>query len=164
MWHFDPFTLREVVDDREAAMRQLSRAQGGDKVWLLRVLGRLDEARKVGEELLEAASDPYRPLLLLADVLRAQLDYDGARSLQERALLVCDGNRRREATARQHIGKRLFDEGRYAAAVEAFEAALALREADGDAELIASSTLALSRARELARLANTASPAEEGLA
>lgn len=149
-WHFDPVTLREVVDDREGALRELTRAEGGDRVWLLRLLGRVDEARSLGEELLAAAADPFRPLLLLADVLCAQQDYDGARSLQERALLLCPENRRREATVRQHIGKRLFDQGSYEAAAQAFAAALALREADGDLDLIASSTLALSRARTVA--------------
>src|SRR5918997_5421138 len=132
MWHFDPVTLREAVDDRAAALHQLSRAEGGDRVWLLRLLGRLDEARQLGEQLLEVAADPYRPLLLLADVLCAQQDFDRARSLQEQALLLCQGDQRREATARQHAGKRLFDQGSYTAAAEAFATALTFRREDGD--------------------------------
>jgi Flp pilus assembly protein TadD len=56
----------------------------------------------------------------------------------------------REAVARQHWGKCLFEQERYAEAVEQFDAALRLRQAAGDApDLLRSSAIALRRAREL---------------
>ena len=55
------------------------------------------------------------------------------------------------AVACQHAGKSKFDQGRYAEAAELFARALALRQAGGDPDLIASSQLALAVAR--ARLA-----------
>ncbi|MBO0841420.1 MAG: hypothetical protein J2O49_11435 [Sciscionella sp.] len=55
-WHVDPLTLREVVDDRAELERRLVDAAPADRVWLLRVLGRLDDALTLGQRLLRERS------------------------------------------------------------------------------------------------------------
>jgi tetratricopeptide (TPR) repeat protein len=52
-----------------------------------------------------------------------------------------------EHYALQHLGKTLADAGRRAEALEALEHALALRRADEDSELVASTEAALARLR-----------------
>jgi tetratricopeptide (TPR) repeat protein len=146
-WHIDPETLREVVDDREALEQQLVKASPLDQVWMLRILGRLSEAERIGREQLDAATDRWRPLLLLADVRRWQGSLDEATSLQDEAAALADSPARR-ATTNQHIGKRLMESGDAEAAAENFQRALDLREAVGAAsDVIESSRAALRRAR-----------------
>lgn len=41
-WHIDPDTLREVVDDRGQLEDDLSTATPADRVWLLRLLERVE--------------------------------------------------------------------------------------------------------------------------
>ena len=150
-WHIDPETLRDHSDDPEALAVEVETADRADRVWMLRRLGLLDEARTEGIALLGMANDRFRPLLLLADVYRWLDCYDIAAQLQREALTLSAGTRR-EAVARQHIGKRLFDEGRYSEAASEFELALSLRkEAEASADLIESSRLARSRAVELSQ-------------
>ncbi|MBC7292295.1 MAG: tetratricopeptide repeat protein [Actinotalea sp.] len=149
-WHIDPTTLREVVTDEALLRAQLTEAPAADRVWLLRLLGDLAASAREGEQVLDAAADRFRPLLLLAHTLQWQGRWRDAGRLQKEALLLAD-TPGREATARQHIGKRLVDEGRYAEAAEQFAVALRLRQAAGAGEdLVASSRMALVRAQALA--------------
>ncbi len=146
-WHIDPETLREVVDDREALEQQLVTARPLDQVWMLRILGRLSEAERLGREQLESATDRWRPLLLLADVRRWQGSLDEAAVLQDEAAGLAESPTRR-ATTSQHIGKRLLESGDAEAAAEHFQRALDLREAAGAVNgVIESSRAALRRAR-----------------
>lgn len=147
-WRIDPVTLREVVDDPAALEELLDSGAPGDRVWALRVLGRLDDARREGEALI-ASDGGFRALLLFADVLSVKGEFTAASALQERATALAD-TPARQALALQHTGKRLFDEKRYAEAAERFRSALALRERHGAAaEAIASSRFALARAESL---------------
>lgn len=150
-WHIDPTTLREVVDDREALLAELESAGPVDRGWLLRVLGRGAEAAEEGERLLGAAAPDdgvWRVLLLVAHAHHWQGDHDRAAKLQDAAATLADSPGRRATTA-QHVGTRLLDHGRVHEALAAFEEAVRLREALGDAATLRSSRLAATRAREV---------------
>jgi tetratricopeptide (TPR) repeat protein len=145
-WHLDPRTLREVVDDRPALEAVLGVASPTDRVWLLRVLGRVEAAVAEGDFLL-AGSPDWRDVLVVAHAHHWRGNFARAAELQSRALAIA-GSPERLATTRQHIGKRLFDEGRIGEALLEFEAALALRTLLGS-ELVESSRKAARRARQL---------------
>ncbi len=146
-WHLDPVTLRETVDDRAALEYERGVAAPVDRSWLLRVLGRSRAAVVEGQLLLTTAEDPWRLLLLVAHAHHWLGEWVEAARLQDDALRRAV-NTPREATTRQHIGKRLLDEGRGAEAVVQLVLALQLREAAGvDADLVRSSRAALLRAR-----------------
>ncbi len=98
------------------------------------------------------ADDPEQPRLLAlrADCLRDLGDVDAARQQYERLVARFAGSDR-EAVLVQHLGKTFFVAGRYTEAADCFGRALVLRRSSGaDASLIASSKLALARARQLA--------------
>jgi tetratricopeptide (TPR) repeat protein len=96
------------------------------------------------------ASDPTHPRLLAlqADCLRDCGDVAAARAQYE-GLVAAHVGTEREAAMVQHLGKTLFVARDYAAAADCFARALELRDRIGDAELIASSRLALDRRRKL---------------
>lgn len=146
-WHLDPVTLREVVDDHAALEHELDVAAPVDRIWLLRVLGRSRDAVAEGRRLLPIAEDPWRPLLLVAHAHHWLREWTEAAQLQDQALQRAIGTAR-EATTRQHIGKRLLDEGRGPEAVVQLVLALQLRETAGaDPALVTSSRDAVHRAR-----------------
>jgi tetratricopeptide (TPR) repeat protein len=148
-WHIDPLTLREVVDNEEGMRELLGSVNELDAVWILRVLGELPEALRRARAALVSNPDTSRAAVLLADILVAGGQFGEAEKLHAKALDIERGTRR-EATVRQHSGKRLFDQSRYAEAQEQFQIALDLRRAENAAEsLIRSSELALARVREL---------------
>ena len=150
LWHIDHATLRDVCNDAVALEAELATAEPLERIWMLRLLGRLDEAREEGIAALRKSSDRFRPLLLLADVYRWLDSFDIAAPLQREALNLAVGTQR-EPVARQHIGKRLFDEGRYKEAAEQFRLALDMRIALSKPDsLVDSSRMALVRAQELA--------------
>lgn len=145
-WHIDPVTLRDVADDRPALEAALIDAAPPDRVFLLRILGRVDQAIAEGEKLLAGACD-WRTLLLVAHAYEWNGEFARAAALQRRALALAD-TPSRLATTQQHIGKRLFDEGLYGKALLKFEEALATRTLI-DPELARSSQVAVDRVHEL---------------
>lgn len=138
----------EDAGDREAAL-----AAHGAMSDAFRMLGQLDPAVRHGEEAVELARALDRPkslaanLIRLATALQYRNQHDEAEPLfaEGRALAAKVGVL--EDYALQHHGKSLAEQGKWAEAIACFERALALREAKGDAALIASTREALDEAR-----------------
>lgn len=148
---YDPETLREQVDQHECAERLLE-IEGQrslpallERVWLLKVLGRLDEAMALSDESVRVA----RMAGTRMDVLRARvlhatvLQYRGAYSAADHELATCaneaegQGWIRIAAFAYQHQGRNAFDAADFDRARESFKQALFLRREAGasDADL-----------------------------
>ncbi|MEB3220446.1 MAG: tetratricopeptide repeat protein [Candidatus Sericytochromatia bacterium] len=136
---------REERDTELAALGALADAY--------RLLGRLDEAVRHGEEAVALARALERPKSLVSNLIRlaTALQYRQAHAdaeplfLEARALAASLGLL--EDFALQHHGKSLAEQGRWDEAIAALEQALALREARQDASLVASSSEALAEAR-----------------
>ena len=109
IWRLDPLTLQEVVLDPRALQDRLEGCPAPERIWILQVLGRLEEAACEGEALLTAAANRFHPLLALARVYQRQYRWHEAARLHEEALRLAR-TRAREATVRHEIGRRLFDE------------------------------------------------------
>lgn len=149
LWRVDPSTLREVVIDRPAMLARVVEAPPTEQVWMLTVLGQLDEASRAGETILREAQNRYRPLLLLAYVRIHQFDWTGAAALHEEALQLAR-TPIREAGVRDQIGRRLFEQALYRDAANEFQWAADLRGVYGGSEAAVSrSLLARDRARAL---------------
>jgi tetratricopeptide (TPR) repeat protein len=133
-----------VLDDPAEAERYLEyiadrtdlRARG-ERVALLRLLGRLDEAEREGRQAYEVALREGAPrhqvaaLIRLAHVIQWQRNWNRADELFGNAI---ERARRLDdplmlALAYQHAGRNHVDQGRLPEAVAAFRGALALREA-----------------------------------
>jgi hypothetical protein len=150
LWATDPTTLRDIVLDRDAIVRRLQVCSALERVWLLGLLGRSDNAAEQGQALLARAVKKFRPLLVLARVCQGQYRWQEAARLQEEALRLA-GRPEREAYARHQIGRRLFEEARYRDAAAEFEWARDLFRSSGSGRnLIEASEQAMLRARELA--------------
>lgn len=149
IWHTDPVTLRDVVLDRVAMEARLSQCPALERIWILCLLDRPEEAIREGNKLLEASADPLWPLLLLAQAYRRQYSWHEAARLQEEALCLAH-TRAREALVRRQIGLRLFDEARFRDAAAELEWARDLYRSAGQREHLAQACQqALDRAREL---------------
>lgn len=149
VWWTGPVTLWDVVLDREAMEARLTMCPALERVWILGLLDRTQEAIAEGQELLDALPDRLRPLLVIAQAYQRQYSWHDAARLQEEALrLAC--TRAREALVRHQIGRRLFDEARYREAAAEFEWARDLYRSTGQREhLVQACHWALERAREL---------------
>jgi tetratricopeptide (TPR) repeat protein len=175
--------LRQVPIDAEnleaavnAATTRLTRieAAGSSQVALdllgyvgngLRILGRLDQAVMHLERAVALARRLNRPkaevanLIRLGEAHRNADDYAAAepcfRAALDRIRDERDDLRAYENFALQHLGKCLIDAGRAVEAISCLERALALRHAKGDADLIASTEVALAQARDAAGLGPT---------
>lgn len=151
IWRTDPVTLRDIVLDRDAMEARLDWCPSLERVWILCLLDRTQEAITEGQELLDASSDRLRPLLLLAQAYQRQYSWHEAARLQEEALRLAR-TRAREALVRRQIGRRLFDEARYREAAAEFEWARDLYRSTGQREhLVQACQQALDRARALSR-------------
>lgn len=148
-WTTDPATLRDVVLDTEAMQSRLDDCPALERVWILSLLGRTEEAIEEGQALLAASSSRFRPLLVLAQSYQRQYQWHEAARLQEEALRLAH-TPAREALARHQIGRRLFDEARYREAAAEFEWAYDLYRTIARARLAEVSLQALGRAREVA--------------
>ena len=133
---YDQDTLREKVDIDECEARlaeidsQRSLPALLERVWLLKVLDRLDEALALADETVrQARMAGTRKDVLRARVLHATiLQYRGAEG--QRWLSIA-------AFAYQHHGKNAYDAGDYETARESFKQSLFLRRESGaeDSEL-----------------------------
>lgn len=128
----------------------------GERVALLRVLGRLDEAEVEGAAALELARKNGTPrqqvaaLIRLAHVVQWKRDWTRANVAFADAVAAAEalGDDSMLAFAHQHAGRNHVDQGRYAEAVRSFSTALELRLAAGaPADQLESSRTALEVAR-----------------
>ncbi|MFD5213514.1 hypothetical protein [Microbacterium sp. NPDC058345] len=142
---YDPDTLRELVDQGECGRRladiehQRSLPVLLERVWLLKVLERLDEALGLAEETVRQArmagtrKDLLRARVLHATVLQNRGAYDAA--AQELATCASEAEGHGwagiAAFAHQHHGKNAYDAGDYEQARESFKKSLFLRRQAG---------------------------------
>lgn len=145
-YRIDQETNRDVVDDVAAAQARLAYLAGrsdlaarGERVALLRVLGRLEEAEREGRAAYDLARRHGTPRqrvaaqIRLAHVVQYQRRWEQADAMLDEALAMARrlDDPLMEAFAHQHAGRNFADQDRYAEAVAAFRKALALREAHG---------------------------------
>ncbi len=148
---YDSETLREQVDQIECAQRlieieeQRSLPALLERVWLLKVLGQLDEALALSDESVRVArmagtrKDVLRSRVLHATILQ----YRRAHAAAEQELATCATEAEGQgwvgiaAFAHQHQGRNAFEAGDFELAKESFKQALFLRREAGasDAEL-----------------------------
>lgn len=142
---YDSETLREQVDPVECADRlaeieaQRSLPALLERVWLLKVLGRLDDALKLSDESVRVArmagtrKDVLRSRVLHATILQ----YRGAYAAAEQELATCASEAEGQgwasiaAFAHQHHGKNAYDAGDFDEARDSFKRALFLRRETG---------------------------------
>jgi tetratricopeptide (TPR) repeat protein len=145
---YDPETLREIVDLHECRARldelgeQRSLAAILERVWLLKVLDRLDDALVVSEQSVRLARMAgTRKDLLRARVLHATVQqFRGAYDAAIHELNMCveeaegQGWAALAAFACQHRGKVSYDAGDYNTARADFKKSLFLRQEAGAPE------------------------------
>ncbi|MDU0366439.1 hypothetical protein AB0O16_01345 [Microbacterium sp. NPDC089180] len=152
---YDPDTLREITDSRECQERldeigsQRSLHALLERVWLLKVLDRFDEALAVSEQSVRVARmagtrrDLLRARILHATIMQCR----GAYAAAEQELTMCaeeaegQGWASIAAFALQHRGKVHYDEGDYEGARRDFKQALFLRQNAGATDAQLESTL-----------------------
>ena len=150
VWVTDAATLREVILDRAALTARLDSCPEPERVWILAMLGRFEEAAESGEALLASASNRFHPLLVLARVYQGQYRWQEAALLQEEALRLAT-RRGREATVRYEIGRRLFHEAKYRDSAAEFEWSADLHRTAGRSKAqVRTAEQAMARALELA--------------
>ncbi|MDQ0823623.1 hypothetical protein QFZ79_001368 [Arthrobacter sp. V4I6] len=86
IWRTDPATLRDVVLDRAVMEDRLTQCPALERVWILCLLDRPQEAITEGQDLLAGAADRFRPLLVLAQAYQRQYSWHEATRLHEEAL------------------------------------------------------------------------------
>ncbi len=142
---YDPITLREQVDPRACAERldeigeQRSLPALLERVWLLKVLGRLEDSLVLSEQSVRVARMAgTRKDLLRARILHASvLHFRGAYAAAEQELTSCayeaegQGWNAIAAFALQHRGKVFFDSEDFVSARADFKQALFLRQESG---------------------------------
>ena len=142
---YDQETLRELVDLDECATRlaeiesQRSLPALLERVWLLKVLGRLDEALVLADETVrQARMAGTRKDVLRARVLHATiLQYRGAYAAAEQELTACVAEAEGQgwvsiaAFAHQHHGKNAYEAGDFDTARDSFKRSLFLRREAG---------------------------------
>ncbi|KZE89329.1 hypothetical protein [Microbacterium sp. TNHR37B] len=152
---YDAETLRELVDPRQCKDRldelgdQRSLPALLERVWLLKVLDRLDDALVVSEQSVRVARmGGTRKDLLRARILHATvLQHRGAFAAAVQELTTCaeeaegQGWSALAAFAVQHRGKVHYDAQNFAAARADFKRALFLRQESGAPEEQLESTL-----------------------
>ncbi len=149
-WIIDPDTLDPTLTDRRVVQATLTHASPTDRLFLLALLGDLDRAVAESDVLLadpDVRQDPWRVLLLTADLYRRRGDLEAAVRLHTGAWKYAR-SRSRQATTLQHIGKRYFRHGDDDRAASCFQLALTMRRGFGDADLVAGSQRALERVRQ----------------
>lgn len=168
---YDPETLRELVDPAECAARldelgeQRSLPALMERVWLLKVLGRLDESLAVADQTVRVARMAgTRKDLLRSRVLHATvLQWQGAYAAAVAELNTCAEEAQGQswaalaAFAIQHRGKTHYDAGDYTTARADFKRALFLRqEAGAPEEQLESTLLAIEAAERRRAMASVA--------
>lgn len=157
---YDPETLRELIDPKECEQRleeigsQRSLPALLERVWLLKVLGRFDEAKSLSEQSVrQARMGGTRKDLLRARILHASVSHSrGQSAAADQELTTCAEEAEGQgwpsiaAFALQHRGRVHFDNRDYAAARRDFKQSLFFRQQSGadqeelDAALLAVDT------------------------
>lgn len=152
---YDPETLREIVDESACAERledlgvQRSLPALLERVWLLKVLGELEEALEVSEQSVRVArmagtrKDLLRARILHASVQQYREQFGAA---EQELLTVAEEAEGQEwwavaAFAQQHLGRVYFDMEDFGDARKAFKRALFLRQQAGTPDDQLESTL-----------------------
>ena len=166
---FDPETLRELVDAHECRERldeigeQRSLPALLERVWLLKMLDRLDDSLVLSEQSVRVArmagtrKDLLRARILHATVMRAR----GASAAAEQELTTCaeeaegQGWSGLAAFAYQHRGRTFFEAGDFDAAREDFKRTLFLRQESGASESELAAVLHAVDAADRRRMAAT---------
>lgn len=152
---YDPETLRELVDAHQCAERlrelgdQRSLAALLERVWLLKVLGRLDDALVISEQSVRVARMAgTRKDLLRARILHASVQqFLGAYAAALQELTTCAEEAEGQnwsgiaAFAYQHRGKVHYDAAEFEEARRDFKRALFLRQESGAPDEQLESTL-----------------------
>lgn len=163
----DPQAFGAAVDRRVDAIATVKSqparllAMLAETTPLLRIAGRLDEARRTASaaialaELLEDPRAAFENRLRLAHVMQWERRFELSNPLFDQLIAQARGTPELADLADavlQHAGKNLFDQHRYAEAAHCFREALALRRAKGDDALMEASAEALrvTQARTLA--------------
>lgn len=149
-WSFDADSLQEVVTDRAAVQAALDTADPPERLRLLRLLGRHDQAIAEGARLLEdpvVRQDPWQALLLIADLHRDRMELEQAERVQTLAWRHAR-SRSRQATTLQHIGQRWWVYNDRDVAASCFQLALTMRRGFAEPELVQHSRIALEQARK----------------
>ena len=169
---YDPDTLREQVDPRECKERldeigeQRSLPALLERVWLLKVLGRLEDSLVLSEQSVRVARMAgTRKDLLRARILHASvLQFRGAFAAAEQELTSCAYEAEGQewnaiaAFAYQHRGRVHYDAGDFDKARQDFKRALFLRQESGAPdEQLESSLLAIDAADRRRSQASVAS-------
>ena len=145
---YDPDSLRELVDPSECEARldelgdQRSLPSMLERVWLLKMLGRLDDALVLAAETVrQARMAGTRKDLLRARVLHATvLQYRRAHAAADHELATCVAEAEGQgwvpiaAFAHQHRGRNAFEAGEFEQARESFKRTLFLRREAGAAD------------------------------
>jgi tetratricopeptide (TPR) repeat protein len=166
-YRIDPETLRAVPADPKAMRRlvaALQRAAGGDASEGARRLGEAGLFAGMLGDLTEAEGSLQRPLEL-APASESQLRFAlrmrramiwqwQSRHLEadrEFVWLLQEASPQQRSFVLQHSGKSLFEQRRYQEAHAVLTAALALREARGEPDLVQSTRLVLTRVERALR-------------
>lgn len=148
-WRTDPATLRDVVLDAKALETALaSSCPPLERVRFMALLNHENEALQEGFRLLPDFPHRGELLLVLAQVFQRQYRWHEAAQLQEEALQLA-ATRAEEANVRHHIGRRLFDEGRYRDAAAEFQWASDLYRVSGQHQLAEQSSRAMKRSHQV---------------
>jgi molybdopterin-guanine dinucleotide biosynthesis protein A len=153
-WQVDPATLRPVVTDHRQVEQALGHAAPADRLLLLGLLGRSEQALAEGGRLLDkpdVRADPWQLLLRLADLHCLRADYPAAELCHRQAWRHALG-RQRQASTLHSIGLRQLEEGDGDAAAASFELVLTLLSLFGESEQRAWTSAALARVRSGAGL------------
>lgn len=162
---YDPETLREIVDVHECRERladlgdQRSLPAMLEKVWLLKVVDKLDDALAVSEQSVRVArmGGPRKDLLRARGLHATILQFRGAFAAALQELTTCaeeaegQGWSALAAFMYQHRGKVFYDMGDYTNARADFKRALFLRQEAGAPEDQLESTLIAIEAAERRR-------------
>ncbi|MEO9240688.1 MAG: NTP transferase domain-containing protein [Jatrophihabitantaceae bacterium] len=149
-WRIDPGTLDPVLTDRRIVEAALASADPVDRLRLLPLLGRGDQALAEAGQLIEQPAvreDPWRVLLLTSDLHRWRHELDQAERLLTAAWKFAR-SRGRQASSLQRLGKCWFRFGDLDRAGACFELALTMRRGFAPADQVASSEQAIGRVRQ----------------
>lgn len=145
-WQLDPEQLRPVLTDRGRVEAALAVAGPLDRLFLLPLLGRLDQALAEAAELLPVQADPWQLLLLTADLHRWRHELDRAEELLAAAWWHAR-SRDRQAGTLHRAGLRHQQAGELDAAAACFELALTMRRGFAEAGAVAETERALGLVR-----------------
>lgn len=150
-WVVNPVTLMDEVVDRAVLDRQLASAAPVDRLVLLRVLGRLEEALSEAHDYAPScpAHEEWRLLLATADVRLSRHEFRSAQILQDQAWLRAQDDATR-AEILYSVGRRWFGYGDLFTAASFFECARSLAVRAGGPMTHRRAVQALDRVRMLA--------------